>query len=76
MNKLKYIFFSVVSLALLSISAFAQGAADNASTVEAYTALGTGLGVLGFGHGARHSSLPFGGWNLYMHDIFRDWICT
>ena len=49
MNKLKYIFFSVVSLALLSISAFAQGAADNASTVEAYTALGTGLGVLGFG---------------------------
>ncbi|MBA2737308.1 MAG: ATP synthase F0 subunit C [Pyrinomonadaceae bacterium] len=50
MNKLKHIFFSFAALALLSVSAFAQaGAADNQSTVDAYTAIGTGLGVLGFG---------------------------
>jgi F-type H+-transporting ATPase subunit c len=49
MNKVKYVFFAVLAMALLSVSAFAQGAADNQSTVDAYTALGTGLGVLGFG---------------------------
>lgn len=49
MNKLKQIFFAVIALALLAVSTFAQGAADNQSTVDAYTALGTGLGVLGFG---------------------------
>ncbi|HEY0430128.1 MAG TPA: ATP synthase F0 subunit C [Pyrinomonadaceae bacterium] len=49
MNKVKYIFFAVLALALLAVSAFAQEAADNASTVSAYQQIGTGLGVLGFG---------------------------
>ena len=49
MKKLKYIFFAVTALALLSMSAFAQGGADNQSTVDAYKALGGGLAVLGFG---------------------------
>ena len=48
MNKLKYIFFAVVAIALFAISALAQGT-DNESTVTASKWLGTGLGVLGFG---------------------------
>jgi F-type H+-transporting ATPase subunit c len=48
MNKLKYIFFAIVAIALFAVAAFAQGA-DNDSTVAANKALGTGLGVLGFG---------------------------
>ena len=38
MNKLKYLFFSVLVLALMAISAMAQGGAgagDNQSTVDA-----------------------------------------
>lgn len=49
MNKFKYIFFAVLTVALLAVSAFAQGAADNESTVKAYNEIGVGLGVLGFG---------------------------
>jgi F-type H+-transporting ATPase subunit c len=49
MNKAKYIFFTIAALALLSISAFAQGAADNQFSVDSSKAIGTGLGVLGFG---------------------------
>jgi F-type H+-transporting ATPase subunit c len=49
MNKLKYTFFAVLTLALLAVSALAQESADNASTVAAYQQIGTGLGVLGFG---------------------------
>lgn len=49
MNKLKYIFFAVLTLALMSITAFAQGGDDNASTVKASNEIGIGLGVLGFG---------------------------
>ena len=48
MNKLRYIFFAVLTLALMSITAFAQGE-DNASTVKASNEIGIGLGVLGFG---------------------------
>ena len=50
MNKLKYIFFSVLSLALLAIPALAQapggagGAGDNDSTVLAYKAIAAGIG--------------------------------
>lgn len=48
MNKLKYIFFSVLALALMAIPALAQGAAavggDNDSTVLAYKGLGAGIG--------------------------------
>ena len=49
MNKLKYIFFSALSLALLAIPALAQapGAAtggDNDSTVLAYKAIAAGIG--------------------------------
>ena len=44
MNKLKYIFFATLLLALMSISAFAQGAADNESTVTAAKAIGGGIG--------------------------------
>lgn len=44
MNKLKYVFFATLLLALMSISVFAQGAADNASTVNAAKAIGAGIG--------------------------------
>lgn len=47
MNKYKYIFFATLLIALLAISAFAQGGAvggDNESTVSAYKALGGGIG--------------------------------
>lgn len=48
MNKIKYIFFSVLALALMSVSAFAQaggaGAADNTSTEVAYKAIAAGIG--------------------------------
>ncbi len=50
MKKMKFVFYSIAALALLAIPALAQaGAADNESTVSAYKAIGTGLGVLGFG---------------------------
>ena len=44
MNKLKYIFFSVLALMVTALPALAQGAADNASTVDGYKALGAGIG--------------------------------
>ena len=44
MNKLKYIFYSVLALAVMTIPAMAQGAADNASTVDAAKAIGAGIG--------------------------------
>jgi F-type H+-transporting ATPase subunit c len=46
MKNFKIIFFAVMAIALLSISAFAQGAgaADNESTVSAYKAIAAGLG--------------------------------
>lgn len=46
MNKVKHIFFAVLAMALLSISAFAQG---GTTTAETGTSIGTGIGVLGFG---------------------------
>lgn len=50
MKKMRYMFYAVLSLAVLAVPALAQaGAADNASTVDAAKAIGTGLGVLGFG---------------------------
>ncbi len=51
--KMKYVFYAVISMALLAVAAFAQpgglpggagGVADNESTVEAAKALGGGLG--------------------------------
>ena len=46
MNKIKYTFFSVLAMALMSVTALAQtgGAADNESTVNAYKVLAAGLG--------------------------------
>ena len=45
MNKMKYVVFATMLLALMSISAFAQGgAADNEQTVLAYKAIGGGIG--------------------------------
>ena len=45
MKNLKIVFFAVMAIALLSVSAFAQGgAADNQSTVDGYKALAAGLG--------------------------------
>jgi F-type H+-transporting ATPase subunit c len=48
MNKYKYIFFSMLALALLAIPAMAQaggaGASDNESTVNAYKAIAAGIG--------------------------------
>ena len=49
MKNLRYIFSTIFVLALAAIPAFAQAAADNQSTVDAYKALGGGLAVLGFG---------------------------
>jgi F-type H+-transporting ATPase subunit c len=47
MNKLKYLFFATLAVALAAIPAMAQGAAvagDNASTVSAAKAIGAGIG--------------------------------
>lgn len=44
MIKFKYIFFSVLALMMMAIPAFAQGAADNESTVNAAKAIGAGVG--------------------------------
>jgi len=45
MNKLKYLFFATVALALMALPALAQGgAADNESTVSAAKAIGGGIG--------------------------------
>lgn len=51
MKKMKFVVYSIAALALMAVPALAQagGAADNDSTVAAYKAIGTGLGVLGFG---------------------------
>lgn len=44
MNKIKYMFFSVLALAVMALPTFAQAqAADNESTVTAYKAIGGGL---------------------------------
>jgi F-type H+-transporting ATPase subunit c len=44
MNKLKYAGYSALALALMAIPAMAQGAADNAFTVNASKAIGAGIG--------------------------------
>lgn len=44
MNKFKYVLFATLAIALMSVAAMAQGAADNESTVSAYKALGGGIG--------------------------------
>lgn len=57
MKKYRYMFFAVVALLAMAAMAVAQqpgggAGGDNASTVDAYKALATGLGVLGFGFAA------------------------
>jgi F-type H+-transporting ATPase subunit c len=44
MNKLRYVFFATLALALMAIPAMAQGAADNESTITAAKAIGGGIG--------------------------------
>lgn len=44
MNKMKYVVYATLALALMAIPAFAQGAEDNASTVSAAKAIGGGIG--------------------------------
>lgn len=49
MNKLKYVFFATLAIALTAVAAMAQagageGAADNAFTVNAAKAIGAGIG--------------------------------
>ena len=46
MNKLRYVFFATLALALMAMTTMAQdgGAADNASTVSAAKAIGGGIG--------------------------------
>lgn len=44
MNKFKYVFFATLALALMAIPALAQGAADNAQTVESSKAIAGGIG--------------------------------
>lgn len=61
MKMLKKIGFVIAALAVMAIPALAQGgAADNASTVDAYKALSTGLGVLGFGIAAGLAAIGQG----------------
>lgn len=60
MNKLKYLFFSMLAVAIMALPALAQagaGAPDNESTISAYKALGGGIlfglaaGLGGIGQG-------------------------
>jgi len=48
MNKMKYVLFATLAIALVSVAAMAQaggaGAADNESTVNAAKAIGGGIG--------------------------------
>lgn len=44
MNKAKLFIFSTLALLVMALPAFAQGAADNESTVNGYKALAAGLG--------------------------------
>ena len=48
MNKMKYVFFATLAIALMAVAAMAQagaaGAADNESTVNAAKAIGGGIG--------------------------------
>lgn len=44
MTKLKYIFYTMVALALTALPAMAQAAADNESTVASSKAIATGIG--------------------------------
>jgi F-type H+-transporting ATPase subunit c len=44
MNKIKYVVFATLALALMAIPAMAQGAADNESTVASSRALAGGIG--------------------------------
>ena len=45
MNKFKYVFFSTLTLLVLSVAAFAQAGAQPAGDSK----IGVGLGVIGFG---------------------------
>lgn len=45
MNKVKYLVFATMAIAMMSVAAMAQaGAADNQSTVDAAKAIGGGIG--------------------------------
>jgi len=44
MNKVKYVVFATLAMALIAIPALAQGAADNQFTVDSSKALGAGIG--------------------------------
>lgn len=44
MNKMKYVIYATMALALMAIPVFAQGAADNESSVSAAKAIGGGIG--------------------------------
>jgi F-type H+-transporting ATPase subunit c len=44
MNKMKYVVYATLALALMAIPAMAQGAADNQFSVDSSKALGAGIG--------------------------------
>jgi len=44
MNKIKYVFYATLALALMAIPALAQGAADNQFSVDSSKAIGAGIG--------------------------------
>jgi len=44
MNKVKYVVFATLAVALMAVPALAQGAADNQFTVDSSKALGAGIG--------------------------------
>jgi F-type H+-transporting ATPase subunit c len=53
MNKFRHIFYALVALVVVAIPAMAQAGAGgmtaNPDTVNAYKAIGAGLGIIGFG---------------------------
>lgn len=49
MNKLKYVFFATLAMALMAISVLAQAPQPAADAGNPGVSIGTGLGVLGFG---------------------------
>lgn len=58
MNKLKYIGFSILAMAMMAISAFAADAPASGGANQ--TSIGTGLAILGFGLAAGLAGIAQG----------------
>ncbi len=58
MNKLRNVFFAVLTMALMAVSAFAAETATTSG--ESGSSVGTGLGILGFGVAAGLAAIGQG----------------